>query len=222
MGWCLIRLDLARRSSTFDFRELWLTVGVDYQRIFIFVYDIDLFDLYVFAKMHPLSLGPLSEPIFLCISKLRVASGPRVKLVDSKCAFNDTVVYTTDHSKAMLPEDVVLTLCSFVINATRRLALRFVLFSVLLALQLTRMGKRLLVCVFHVFVSFPRDGVCIFSGTLDVRNWLRLVIVALPWLFFLSCLWLSTSNILKWNMLLYLLNGRIVFNCGEDPNVFDH
>ena len=40
---------------------------------------------------------------FLCISVLRVASGPRVKLAGSKSA----LVYSTDRSKAVVP---VLTL----------------------------------------------------------------------------------------------------------------
>ena len=37
---------------------------------------------------------------FLCISVLRVASGPRVKLASCKSALNPTVVYSTDRSKA--------------------------------------------------------------------------------------------------------------------------
>ena len=38
----------------------------------------------------------------LCMSVLRVASGPRVKLVDCQSARNPTVVYTADHSKAVV------------------------------------------------------------------------------------------------------------------------
>ena len=37
---------------------------------------------------------------FLCISVLRVASGPRAKLASCKSALNSPVVYSTDHSKA--------------------------------------------------------------------------------------------------------------------------
>ena len=41
---------------------------------------------------------------FLCISVLRVASGPKVKLTAScKSALNPPVVYSTDHSKAVVP-----------------------------------------------------------------------------------------------------------------------
>ena len=37
----------------------------------------------------------------LCISVLRIASGPRVKLVSCKSALNSPVVYSTDRSKAV-------------------------------------------------------------------------------------------------------------------------
>ena len=40
---------------------------------------------------------------FLCISVLRVASGPRVKLASCKSALNPPVVYFTDRSKAVVP-----------------------------------------------------------------------------------------------------------------------
>ena len=44
----------------------------------------------------------------LCISVLRVASGPRVKLVSCKSALNPQVVYSTDRSKAVVPLLVLL------------------------------------------------------------------------------------------------------------------
>ena len=40
---------------------------------------------------------------FLCISALRVVSGPRVKLASCKSALNAPVVYSTDRSKAVVP-----------------------------------------------------------------------------------------------------------------------
>ena len=40
---------------------------------------------------------------FLCISVLRVASGPRVKLAGCKSALIPLVVYSTDRSKAVVP-----------------------------------------------------------------------------------------------------------------------
>ena len=45
---------------------------------------------------------------FLCISVLRVASGPRVKLASCKSALNPAVVYSTDRSKAVDPVLVLL------------------------------------------------------------------------------------------------------------------
>ena len=45
---------------------------------------------------------------FLCISVLRVASGPRVKLASCKSALNPSVVCSTDRSKAVFPVLVLL------------------------------------------------------------------------------------------------------------------
>ena len=45
---------------------------------------------------------------FLCISELRVASGPRVKLASCKSALNTPVVCSTDRSKAVVPVLVLL------------------------------------------------------------------------------------------------------------------
>ena len=39
---------------------------------------------------------------FLCVSVLRVASGPMVKLASCKSALNPPVVFSTDRSKAMV------------------------------------------------------------------------------------------------------------------------
>ena len=45
---------------------------------------------------------------FVCISVLRVASGPRVKLASCKSVLNPSVVYSTDRSKAVVPALVLL------------------------------------------------------------------------------------------------------------------
>ena len=39
---------------------------------------------------------------FLCISVLRVASGPRVKLASCKSALTPPVIYSSDRSKAVV------------------------------------------------------------------------------------------------------------------------
>ena len=45
----------------------------------------------------------------LCISLLRVASGPRVRLIDCESALKIPLDYSTDHSKAVVP--VLFLLC---------------------------------------------------------------------------------------------------------------
>ena len=45
---------------------------------------------------------------FLCISVIRIASGPWVKLAGCKSALNPPVVYSTDRSKAVVPVLVLL------------------------------------------------------------------------------------------------------------------
>ena len=52
---------------------------------------------------------------FLCISVLRVASGPWVNLACCKSALNPPVVYSTDHSKAVAPVLVLLFVASWFI-----------------------------------------------------------------------------------------------------------
>ena len=84
---------------------------------------------------------------FLCISVLRVASRPRVELASCKSALNPPVVYSTDRSKAVVPVLVLLFGALWIILRGDLLyvlpcALLFLCFSVLLALRLTRFGKR--------------------------------------------------------------------------------
>ena len=55
-------------------------------------------------------LGAFMRTDFLYISVLRVASGPRVKLASCKNALNPLVVYSTDHSKAVVLVLVLLFL----------------------------------------------------------------------------------------------------------------
>ena len=60
-------------------------------------------------RFHALTeLGAFMRTEFLCVSVLRVASGPRVKLVSCKIALNPSVVYSTDRSKAVVPVLVLL------------------------------------------------------------------------------------------------------------------
>ena len=97
---------------------------------------------------------------FLCISVLRVASGPRVKLASCKSSLPcppppPQVVYSTDRSKAGVPVLVLLFGALWFILQGDLLyvlscAILFLCFSVLLALQLPRLGKRELILVLFV------------------------------------------------------------------------
>ena len=92
---------------------------------------------------------------FLCISVLRVASGPRVKLTSCKSALNPSVVYSTDRSKAVVPVLVLLFgALWFILQGDLLYVLScvilFLCFSVLLALRLPRLRKRELSLVLFV------------------------------------------------------------------------
>ena len=96
---------------------------------------------------------------FLCISVLRVASGPRVKLASCKSALNPPVVCSTDRSKAVVLLFVALWFIlrgdlSYVFPCV----ILFLCFSVLLVLRLPRLGKRELILVFFVRLI----GLCLF------------------------------------------------------------
>ena len=99
----------------------------------------------------------------LCISVLRVASGPKVKLVSCKSALNPTVVFSTDHSKAVVPMLVLLFVALWFILRGDLLyvfpcVILFLCFSVLLVLRLPRLGKRELILVLFVRLF----GLCLF------------------------------------------------------------
>ena len=77
---------------------------------------------------------------YLCMSVLRVPTGPRVKLAGRKSALYPTVVYSTDRSNTVVPVIVLLFVALWFFL---RLALRyFVTVVFLLALRLPRLGKR--------------------------------------------------------------------------------
>ena len=91
---------------------------------------------------------------FLCVSVLRVASGPRKKLASCKSALNP-MVYSTDRSKAVVPLLVLFCLTLWFILRGDLLyvfpcVILFLCFSVLLVLRLPRLGKRELILVLFV------------------------------------------------------------------------
>ena len=98
---------------------------------------------------------------FLCISVLRVASGPRVKLASYKNALNPSMLYSTDRSKAVVLVLVLLFVALwFILRGNLFYVLPCVIlfscFSVLLALQLPHLGKRerANLSAFRTFVRF--------------------------------------------------------------------
>ena len=168
--------------------------------------------------MHWLSWEPLWELIFLCISVLRVALGPRVKLASCKSVLNcspypttSPVVYSTDPSKAVVPVFVLLfvalwfilrgnlfclTLCHFVL----------VFFSPF-NIAITLLGEqRANLSAFCTFVWFVIVWICRFPLPLGVWERLQFVIVALPALF--SYLFFGSNEVLK--TLMQNFNMKIV------------
>ena len=100
---------------------------------------------------------------FLCISVLRVALGPRVKVASCKSALNPPVVCSTDRSKAVVPVLVLLFVALWFILRGDLLyvfpcVILFLCFSVLLVLRLPRLGKRELILVLFVCLF----GLCLF------------------------------------------------------------
>ena len=97
---------------------------------------------------------------FLCVSVLRVASGPRVKLASCKSALNPPVVCSTDRSQAVVPLLVLLFVALWFILRGDWLyvfpcVILFLCFSVLLVLRLPRLGKkRANLSAFRTFVRF--------------------------------------------------------------------
>ena len=137
---------------------------------------------------------------FLCVSVLRVASGPRVKLASCKSALTpppprpppppppQPVVYSTDRSKVVVSVLVLLFVALWFILRIDLLyvipcVILFLCFLVLLVLRLPRLGKRANLSAFRTFVRFVLVWICRFPLPLGVWEGLRFVIVALPGLF---------------------------------------
>ena len=92
---------------------------------------------------------------FLCVSVLRVASGPWVKLASCKSALNPPVVYSTDRSKAVLPVLVLLFVALwFIVRGDLLYVFPFVILFLCLQ-SLPRLGKREL-----ILVLFVRCSIC--------------------------------------------------------------
>ena len=97
---------------------------------------------------------------FLCISVLRVASGPRVKLASCKSALNPPVVCSTDRSKAVLPVLVLLFVALWFILRGDLLyvfpcVIFFLVFFSPFSIAITSLGEeRANLSAFRTFVQF--------------------------------------------------------------------
>ena len=119
----------------------------------------------------------------LCISVLRIASGPKVKLASCKSDLN----HSTDRSKAVVGSGVGVTLCCFVVYSTRRFVLCLILcyFVIVsfrpLSIAITSLGEeRANLSAVRTFVRFVFVWFCRFPLPLGVWEGLWYVIVALP------------------------------------------
>ena len=129
----------------------------------------------------------------LCISVLRVASGPSVKLASCKSVYPpppplshpSPVVYSTDRSKAVVPVLVLLFAALwFILRGHLFLCLTvwyfvLVFFSPFSIASLVEDSANH--SVFRTFVQFAR--VCLFPLPLGVWEGLRFAMVAFPGLF---------------------------------------
>ena len=97
---------------------------------------------------------------FLCISVLRVASGPRVKLASCKSALNPPVVCSTDRSKAVVPVLVLLFVALWFILRGDLLyvfpcVILLLCFFIPFSIAIISLGeKRANLSAFHTFVRF--------------------------------------------------------------------
>ena len=132
---------------------------------------------------------------FLCVSVLRVASGPRVKLASCKSALTTAaptppppppVVYSTDRSKAVVPVFVLLFVAWWFILRGDLFYVLILCYFVLVffspfSIAITSLGEeRANISAFSTFVRFVLVWFYRFPLPLGVWKGLRFVIVALP------------------------------------------
>ena len=124
---------------------------------------------------------------FLCISVLRVASGPRVKLASCKSALNPQMVYSADSSKSVIPVLVLLFVALLFILRGDFLCLTLCYFVLVFfspfSIAITSLGEERANCAFRTFVRFVFVWFCRFPLPLYVWEGLWFVIVAFLGLF---------------------------------------
>ena len=158
-----VRASDSMTASLQNFNQ-WVSFTLAYSRISheyssLFIIVINL--IFMFS-LWCIEFGAFMRTEFLCISVLRVASGPRVKLVSCKSALNPPppVVYSTGRSKAVVPVLVLLFVALWFILWGDLLYVFpcAILFLCFLVLRLLRLGKRELILVLFVRLF----GLCLF------------------------------------------------------------
>ena len=136
-----------------------------------------------------------------------------MKLISCKSALNPPVVYSTDHSKAVVPVLVLL----FVVYSARRfvvcltLCLFVLVFFSPFSITITSLGEeRANLSVFRTFDRFVLVWICRFPLPLDVWEGLRFVIVALPGLFSYLFFYIVVQK--------YLMKRRLKISVTEPHN----
>ena len=122
---------------------------------------------------------------FLCISVLRVASGPRVKLVGCKSVLNPSEVFSTDRSKAVVPVLVLLFVVLWFILPGDLFCVALCYFVLVFfgpfSIAITSFGEeRANLSAFRTFVQFVLVWFCLFP----------------PWFFLLPFCHLSVACLL--------------------------
>ena len=141
---------LASRGSAVGFRFTLVCGGVSHECSSLFVVVIGLFFVFRFGALT--ELGAFMRTKFLCISILRVASGPRVRLAGCESALGSLVVCSASRSWAVVLVLVLLFVALWFILrgglfCVLSCVILFLCFSVLLALRLPRLGRRQLILV---------------------------------------------------------------------------
>ena len=158
----------------------------------------------------------------LCITVLRVESGPRVKLASCKSALNTAVVYSTDRSKAVVPVLVLLFVALWFILRGDLLyvlpcVILFLCFFSPFSIAITSLGEeRAYLSAFRTFVRFVPVWVYRFPLPLGVWEGLRFVIMALfSYLFYVHCIHghsgVDSKGILYTFCMLYVLIVKTSF-----------
>ena len=126
---------------------------------------------------------------FLCVSVLRVASGPRVGSAGCKSALGLPVVCSAGRSGEVVPVLVLLFVALWIILRGDLFCVLTLCYFVLMffgpfGVAVASLGEeRANLRAFHTFVRFVLVWFCRFPLPLGVWKGLRFVIVALPGLF---------------------------------------